>query len=246
MYVKERLQRLNPGRFIEIGIGQGQLSNLILNLGWTGIGFDLNSDTLQVAKKINENYIKAGQYSVQKQDWLASKSKSKVDLVISSMVLEHLKPNEEKKFFQKALQQLKPGGILIILVPSNPDAWGIDDEIAGHYRRYTLDELKTKSIKNNFNVLHLVGLTFPLANMTLPISQYLVEKAEKQKQKLSMLEKTKLSGNRNVLYKTAYPKIFGLVLNEFFLSPFYWVQKLNSKNEKSLIIYAELSPRRKK
>ena len=243
MYIKERLRRLKPGKFIEIGVGQGHLSNLLLNLGWRGTGLDLNPTTIQVAKKNNENYIKSGKYTVQKADWLASKKNSKANLIISSMVLEHLKPEDENKFLQKALRSLNPGGILVLLIPSCPDYWGIDDELAGHYRRYTFQDLTLKTKKIGFDIINLVGLTYPLSNITFPFSEYLVLKAEAKKKSLSMAQKTKLSGNRNVPFKTTYPWFFSLILNEFCLYPFYLLQKMNSKNEKSLIIYAELIPR---
>jgi hypothetical protein len=45
-YLKERLSRLRPGRFVEVGCGKGFTSRVLLDAGWTGIGYDLNPDSL--------------------------------------------------------------------------------------------------------------------------------------------------------------------------------------------------------
>jgi len=36
MYLKERLVDVAPGRFIEVGPGTGEISNLLLKFGWGG------------------------------------------------------------------------------------------------------------------------------------------------------------------------------------------------------------------
>ena len=58
------------------------------------------------------------------------------------MVLEHLDEEDELRYFEKCEQDLKPGGFAILLVPASPAHWGVEDEIAGHYRRYTFDSLR--------------------------------------------------------------------------------------------------------
>ncbi len=37
MYLRERLRDINPGRFIEIGPGSGEVTSVLLELGWGGI-----------------------------------------------------------------------------------------------------------------------------------------------------------------------------------------------------------------
>ena len=36
MYLRERLRNIKPGRFIEIGPGSGEITRLLLELGWAG------------------------------------------------------------------------------------------------------------------------------------------------------------------------------------------------------------------
>jgi len=240
MYVKERLRLLKPGKFVEVGVGRGHLSKILLDLGWEGVGFDLSSESLKIAAQINAQSIRSKRYFLKKGDWLKASEMPLVDLIISTMVLEHLDSSNEKKFIQKMKRNIKPKGRAIILVPSCPDYWGVDDELAGHYRRYTFNDMASKVKKAGFHIVNLVGLTFPLSNLTFPISEFLVAQAEKKKKDLSILERTKLSGNRNVCFKTSYPFFFNLVLNEIVLYPFHLLQKFNLKNAHSLVIYAEL------
>lgn len=51
--LKERLQCLPVGRFIEVCTGQGQLSRLLFNAGWTGTGYDPNPEPLAAAGVYN-------------------------------------------------------------------------------------------------------------------------------------------------------------------------------------------------
>jgi hypothetical protein len=38
MYLRERIGNIAPGRFVEIGPGSGEVSALLLELGWGGVG----------------------------------------------------------------------------------------------------------------------------------------------------------------------------------------------------------------
>src|SRR5277367_2560525 len=53
MYVEERLRNRLPGTFIEIGVGRGFLTKLLLDLGWRGVGLELNPDAIEAASALN-------------------------------------------------------------------------------------------------------------------------------------------------------------------------------------------------
>jgi len=65
--------------------------------------------------------------------------------------------------------------------------------------------------------------------------------AERNKMRLAMAERTRLSGNRAVPFKTTFPALLRLVLNETLLYPFHVLQKLSARNERSLVVYAEFA-----
>lgn len=238
MYFRERLRALPHGRFIEIGAGQGIVSKTLLDLGWRGRAYELNRDALAAAAELNQAAVREGRYQLEARDWLDADTEP-VDLVASCMVLEHLAEADEARYLERCRKALKRGGTGVLFVPGCPDFWGIEDEIAGHFRRYTFDSLRHSIEARGLRVRHLAGLTWPLSNLLFPLSEFLVRRAESARLALSPAERTRLSGNRDVAFKTRFPPPLGLVLNEVVLSPLHWLQKLNARNPRSLVIYAE-------
>ena len=49
------------------------------------------------------------------------------------------------------------------------------------------------------------------------------------------------TGNRNVKYKTIFPKVFNTILNPVMLYPFHILQKIFKNNKNNLVIYSELT-----
>ena len=162
--------------------------------------------------------------------------------MISCMVMEHLEDDAQNAIMKMSADCLKKGGVMIGLVPSSPAHWGIEDDIAGHCRRYTRNSIETLVSVNGWKLLHIAGLTFPISNLLLPVSNFLVNKSEGSKLDLSPLDRTKQSGRRQVKFKTYFPAILGLLLNEFTLFPMYILQKLFVKSERALVLYFEAQP----
>lgn len=242
MFIQERLQKhfSSNSKFIEVGSGNGDLSKLLLNIGFEGTGVDLNQSACTNNENLNKLYISTGKYKVFNNDF-SEFELADFDFLISSMVIEHIDSENLKLFIAKAKKCIRPEGKLIFLVPSNMDAWGIEDEIAGHVMRYTFEKIDKLASDNELNVVYKCGLNYPISNWLLRVSNYIVSRKESNMKDKTMLEKTVYTGNRNVKFKTTFPRAFNLVLNEIVLLPFYWLQKLNYKNRKSLIMYFELS-----
>ena len=245
MYLRERLKRINPGRFVEIGPGSGEITQLLLDLGWVGKSYDLEAVTVERLQIRFANEIRKGQYQPDNEDYLSqlkpSESKS-ADLLISCMVMEHLDDAAESSFMRQSSEILKSDGMMIGFVPGSPAHWGIEDDIAGHCRRYTRDKIKGLMTSNNWRVDHLAGLTFPVSNFLLPVSNFLVHRSEKSKLSLSTIERTKHSGRRNVKFKTHFPSLLGLILNRRVLWPLHLLQKLFRNSDRALVIYFESRP----
>jgi len=241
MYLRERLKKLSPGRFVEIGPGEGDITHLLLQLGWKGVLYDIEGETVDHLKKRFLTEIEDRRVVLHLEDYLNSNEKN-VDLVISSMVMEHLDDAAEHAFMVKTAVILGNNGRMIGLVPASPDHWGIEDEIAGHFRRYTIDSLRGLISDTGWGLLHVTGLTFPISNLLLPVSDKTVYRNEKDRRMLSVLERTKKSGRRKVQFKTQFPPFFGLILNRIVFYPFHLLQKACGLNSRSLVIYFEASP----
>lgn len=241
MYFRERMRALPPGRFVEVGAGAGVVSKTLLDLGWSGRAYDLNGESLALAAGLNRAALDAGRYAVQERDWLAAADAEPVDLVVSCMVLEHLADADEARYLRRCRAVLKPGGAGVLIVPGCPDYWGIEDEIAGHFRRYTAEGLQRSIEAQGLRLRHVAGLTYPVSNLLFPLSEFLVRRAERHKLALSPAERTRISGNREVPLKTSFPQPLRLVLNEAVMYPLHLLQKLNRRNPRSLVLYAEFS-----
>jgi len=242
MYLRERIRQVPPGRFIEIGPGSGEITRLLLDNGWSGCSYDLEAKTIATLKERFAKEIAERRFMPINDDFLTIRSSEKADLVISCMVMEHLDDDAQNTFMKKSAEYLKESGIMIGLVPASPDHWGIEDDIAGHCRRYTRVGIETLAAANGWKLLHIVGLTFPVSNILLPVSNFLVNRNERSKLDLSPLDRTKLSGRRQVKFKTHFPIILGMLLNEFTLFPIHLIQKLFVKSERALVLYFEAQP----
>lgn len=243
MYLKERLRDITPGKFVEVGVGHGWLSKLLCQYGWHGIGFDLNEDTLEVAAKTTRTHIQQKQYRLINDNWLHTNFDEKVDLVISSMVIEHLNESDECKYFDKCRSILNDGGKAILFVPASILHWGIEDIIAGHYRRYSHESLHMLMKKLDWRLLKIAGLTYPVSNILYPLSEWIIKKSESKKLMLSVQKRTEISGNRYVMFKTTFPVLLQVLLNEVVMYPFHLLQKMNVSNPKCLVIYLECAPK---
>lgn len=244
-FLEERLRLLPAGKFVEIGPGGGDITHLLLQRGWRGLSYDLDAKTIGALERRFGAEIEAGRLTPIDGDYLSARPQGpsdKVDLVISCMVLEHLDEEEQRAFMRNSANWLRQGGTMITLVPGSPAHWGIEDDIAGHFRRYTRASIRELGADTGWNIIHMAGLTFPVSNWLLPISNYLVNRSEGSKLALSPLERTKESGRRNVFFKTRFPPALALLLNRITLFPLHLLQKFFAASEEALVIYFEAQP----
>jgi SAM-dependent methyltransferase len=243
MYLRERIGMDGPRRFIEVGPGAGEVTRLMLNHGWSGYSYDLDAKTIDMLRDRFNKEVRAGELLPVHDNFLtAPPPAEKVDVIISCMVMEHMDGDGQVSFMQKAAQCLSDNGKMIAVVPASPKDWGIEDEIAGHFRRYTSGMVRDIADLCGWRILHIAGLTFPLSNLLLPVSNYLVNREERHKLALSALERTKQSGRRSVRYKTHFPRVLGLLLNEYPMYPFHMLQKAFCNSERALVLYFEAQP----
>jgi SAM-dependent methyltransferase len=243
MYLQERLRSLAVGEFIEVGPGAGEITRLLLASGWKGQAFDYDGETVERLRGRFSRESDGGRLRIFNEDYTSSPHSAPADLVISSMVMEHMGELQLSSFMAKAAEDLRPGGRMIGLVPASPRHWGIEDEIAGHLRRYTRLSLNELASSKGWKLTHIAGLTYPVSNLLLPISNYLVRRKERSKLGQSAEERTKQSGRRDVLFKTRFPSPLRFLLNERSLAPLHVMQKMCAESDRALVLYFEASPR---
>lgn len=239
MYLKRLIKRRSWTTFLEIGSDNGHISQVLLRAGLTGLGCDLNLSACENNHVLNKDYITQKKYEVRQEDFLITAVEQKFDLIISCMVIEHLEQPVLDNFIRRAKAVLQPTGSIVFFVPSSMRYWGIEDEVAGHIKRYEFEDFQVIGDDHDLMINEITGLTYPLSNMLLGISNYLVRKNESDLISKSQKDRTIHTGNRTVPFKTTFPTWMGLFLNEFFLWPFHLLQMTNSSNPRSMVIANE-------
>ncbi len=79
-------------------------------------------------------------------------------------VIEHVE--DDVGLLGSTHRALAPGGVLCVTVPAHPWLWSDEDELAGHFRRYTLAHLRRVLEQASFDVHYETHFFAPL---TLPI-----------------------------------------------------------------------------
>jgi len=238
MFIRKRMFLFfkKDQKFIEIGSGDGDLYNLLVNLGFTGFGVDLNESACGNNSSLNADSINFGKYKIANSDF-NNLTNSGFDFLTSSMVIEHIPDLDLIQFISNAKKLTKPNGKLIFLIPFNINAWVIEDEIAGHVKRYTFKDSVELPENNGLMVDYKLGLNYPFSNCLLRPSNRIVNQYESHMKLKTELEKTIYIGNGNVKYKSIFPSYLNIVLNEIARLPLYWLRRLDENNEKSLVMY---------
>ncbi|MDF1664569.1 MAG: class I SAM-dependent methyltransferase [Planctomycetota bacterium] len=92
-------------------------------------------------------------------------SERSYDVLLMLDVIEHIE--DDKAALTKAYDILKPGGLLILTVPSLMMLWSVHDEINQHYRRYHLRDLSELFAETAFEIKELRYLFAALVPLKL-------------------------------------------------------------------------------
>jgi SAM-dependent methyltransferase len=176
---------------LEVGAGMGTFSKAITkryNKKLTAIEPSNMLSKLQevMAEEIAENKVTT------LKGFLGDnvKNLNKIDTIFYSNVLEHIKDDQTE--LQTAFDLLEPGGHILTYTPANPSLYCEMDEEIGHYRRYTLSEMKEKMLKAGFEIKEAYYHDF--VGMILMYIKY------------KILKITKLSkGNVSLYFNTILP-----------------------------------------
>ncbi|NQU79713.1 methyltransferase domain-containing protein [Candidatus Woesearchaeota archaeon] len=124
-YLCKELSRLKNKKILDIGCNVGIILNSADNSNKKE-GFDLNPDTIRIAKTINKDFQHNANFYV-KDAFKASLKKSSYDVLILSHVLPGYDyPGTEKQrnvFLNKAFSYLKKGGTLYITSPNKNNSY---------------------------------------------------------------------------------------------------------------------------
>jgi 2-polyprenyl-3-methyl-5-hydroxy-6-metoxy-1,4-benzoquinol methylase len=101
------------GLLIDVGCGNGDKLRLAQQLGWRGVGIEMDAAAVQAAVAQGLNVVQGG-YE------LLARYAGQADCVVCSHVLEHV--HQPLAFLRLLLESLKPQGVLLLSVPNASSA----------------------------------------------------------------------------------------------------------------------------
>lgn len=138
----------SSGKIAEVGCGYGLLQKQFENYyGVMVDGFDLNAKSLRDSVATNQPRF---YYNILDRN---PKLSGYYDFIILFNLIE--RQEDERSFLEAATFHLKPGGYLLINVLAMMSLYSIYDEMSGHRRRYTLQQMD--KLCNNAGLETIIG-----------------------------------------------------------------------------------------
>jgi len=104
-----QMAQSTKGLLIDVGCGNGDKLRLAQQLGWRGVGIEMDAAAVQAAVAQGLNVVQGG-YE------LLARYTGQADCVVCSHVLEHV--HQPLGFLRLLLESLKPQGVLLLSVPN--------------------------------------------------------------------------------------------------------------------------------
>ena len=130
-------------RILDVGCGTGANVQMLSQFG-DAEGVDISPDALAFCHARGLDKVKLGA-----AEELPYEDES-FDLVTALDVVEHL--DDDVAGLREMRRVLRPGGRVLLFVPTFMWLWGVQDDISHHRRRYRLPELRRAVIEAGFEV----------------------------------------------------------------------------------------------
>ena len=130
---------------VDIGCSVGSNLRILVSAGLNAIGLDRSFYALSLARKKIKFPLLNGDLNN-----LPIRPKS-VGLIVAMDILEHL--DNDISGIRSFYEALKEEGVLILTVPAFRSLWGIQDEVTGHKRRYSRQEIVSKLRQEGFKII---------------------------------------------------------------------------------------------
>jgi SAM-dependent methyltransferase len=137
-------------KIFDFGCGSGYTVNVLQKWGYDARGGDASPEA--IAHGIHQG-IKG---IVPLENQKVPLPENSFDVVLTLDVIEHIK--DESSIVEELKRLVAPGGKIIAFVPAYQWLWGVQDEVAHHYRRYTATSF-AKLFGNNSN-LEILRITY--------------------------------------------------------------------------------------
>lgn len=160
-FLWERLSVLSPrpvaGRVLEMGCGIGNLTRILLRCPGVEHLLALDMDPAYVARlRVDLPDPRLEPVVARAEDFCPSEhatAERGFDFIVSSNVLEHIE--DDVRALSSCGRLLRPGGVILLLVPAHPFLYSGLDRGLSHHRRYRRKDIVELARRASLQVLRL-------------------------------------------------------------------------------------------
>ena len=146
-------------KIFDFGCGSGYLVGELQRQGYGASGSDISKEAVGFGRQHGIKNIGVVEADKMPQN-------GPYDVILALDAIEHIK--DDMGAIRGLEKALKPGGLFIITVPAYQWLWGVQDEVAHHFRRYTMTGL-TGIIKRSGDLI-IIRKTYFNTILFLPIA----------------------------------------------------------------------------
>jgi SAM-dependent methyltransferase len=226
--VARAIDRLKPSSVLEVGCGQGAFgARLAGRVQYLAVEPDVSS------YKVAAGRIEPRGGTVINGIHEAVPAGTTFDVVCAFEVLEHIE--DDKGALASWVPLIRPGGHLVMSVPAFQDRFGPMDTHAGHFRRYSPDQLRDRLSEAGLSVEQITVYGWPLGYALEAVRNRIDEKklADARARGISVEELTAASG------RTFQPskRMSGMAIQAATL-PFRYLQRARPNRGTGLVAVA--------
>ena len=147
-------------KLLDFGCASGYFVGQLTERGYNAVGLDSSPEAIEIGHKEGIKNISVI------RDKHIDFPDNYFDIALLLDVIEHL---EDESWALKEVERVvKPGGIVVITVPAFMFLWGVMDEVAHHFRRYTIPRLL--NVVAQFTNLQVIRKTYYNFSLFSPIA----------------------------------------------------------------------------
>jgi SAM-dependent methyltransferase len=146
--VRRRVEGWPRGRALDVGSGSGGNTQVLADMGWTVTALEHSPAAAGLSRARGLAVVRGDATALPFAD-------AGFDLVMSTDVWEHV--DDDAAVAREAFRVCRPGGRLLVAVPSGMDLWSGHDLALGHVRRYERDQLVRLVEDAGFSVDDVMG-----------------------------------------------------------------------------------------
>ena len=110
-------------RALDFGCGAGRLSRALAGYYGEVIGVDIAASMVELARRLNRDHTRC-RFVLNECDDLRAFDDGSFDLVLTLLVLQHMRPGYAIGYIREFVRVLRPGGVLLMQIPSRKQRLG--------------------------------------------------------------------------------------------------------------------------